>query len=585
MWYGLVTGLDADKGPSFEAAVFFSGVMDMKSEAIKKGIERAPHRSLLYAVGCSASDMSKPFIGVVNSYSEIVPGHIHLRDVAEAVKEGVRAAGGVPFEVNTIAICDGIAMNHAGMKYSLPSRELIADSVETVVSAHAFDGLVCIPNCDKVIPGMLMAAARLNLPAAFVSGGPMLAGRMGEDNRAVDLITVFEAVGKVAAGQMTEAELGELEAMACPGCGSCAGMFTANTMNCLTEALGMGLPGNGTIPAADARRKTLARAAGERAVALVNEGVCARDIITKESMINALTVDMALGGSTNSVLHLAAIGNEAGIALPLELINEISDKTPNLCRLSPAGEHHIEDLDRAGGIPAVMKSVEHLLYADLPTVSGKSVSANLADVKVRDSRVIRGITDAYSPDGGLAMLFGNLAPEGAVVKRSAVGANMLKHEGPARVFDSEDDATGAILDRNIRPGDVIVIRYEGPKGGPGMREMLTPTSLLSGSGLDAEVALITDGRFSGGSRGAAIGHVSPEAAARGPIAAVEEGDIITIDIPNRSLSVSLSGEEITGRLGKLAEFIPRVNKGYLARYAAQVTSASTGAVFGDTKGA
>ncbi|MFC2040685.1 dihydroxy-acid dehydratase [Chloroflexota bacterium] len=551
----------------------------MKSDSIKKGIERAPHRSLLHAVGCNTEDFGRPFIGVINSYSEIVPGHIHLDRIARATKEGVRAGGGVPFETGTIAICDGIAMNHRGMKYSLPSRELIADSVEAVVEAHAFDALVFIPNCDKITPGMLMAAARLNIPAIFVSGGPMLAGTAGPDQHKVDLISVFEAVGKVNNGTMSEAELAELEQRACPGCGSCAGMFTANTMNCLTEAIGMGLPGNGTIPAAYSERDTLAYEAGKRAVALLSEGIKPKDIITKDSIFNALKVDVALGGSTNSVLHLMAVAHEAGVDFPLSLINEISDATPYLCKLSPAGEHRIDDLYSAGGIQAVMSVIQEQLNISCITVTGQDIAHNLEGVSVVLPDVIHSIEKAYSPVGGLSILFGNIAPDGAVVKKSAVDPEMLCHEGPARVFDSEDDATAAIMAGKIKPGDVVVIRYEGPKGGPGMREMLMPTSLLSGVGLDKSVALITDGRFSGGSRGAAIGHVSPEAASRGPIAAVKTGDIVKIDIPACRLEVALSDAEIEKRLGALPEFKPTITSGYLKRYAEKVTSASTGAVF------
>ncbi len=549
----------------------------MKSDAAKKGIERAPHRSLLYALGCSPEDMDRPFIGVVNSFTDVVPGHIHLREISAAVIEGVRAAGGVPFEFNTIAVCDGIAMNHAGMKYSLPSRELIADSVEIMAEAHAFDALVFIPNCDKIIPGMLMAAVRLNLPAIFVSGGPMLAGYM--DGKKIDVNTVFEAVGAVSAGKMSEAELVRLEQLACPGCGSCAGMFTANTMNCLTEALGMGLPGNGTIPAVDARRRALARRAGEQVLKLLEADTRPREIINADSLFNAFTVDMALGGSTNSVLHLMAIANEAGVDFNLATVNEISRRTPYLCSLRPSGPHHIEDLDRAGGIQAVMGELKGLLKLNSNTVTGKTVGENLAGVKTLDKEVIRSIETAHSPTGGLALLFGNLAPEGAVVKRAAVAPEMMVHKGPARVFDSEEEATRAILDKKIKSGDVLVIRYEGPRGGPGMREMLTPTSLITGAGLDKEVALITDGRFSGATRGASIGHVSPEAAARGPIAAVEEGDIISINIPGNRLDIELSDQEISDRLKKLPAFEPKIKTGYLSRYIEKVSSASTGAVF------
>lgn len=554
---------------------------NMKSDAVKKGIERGPHRSLLHALGVTRAEMEKPFIGIINSFSEIVPGHVNLHDIAAAVKEGVSGGGGVPFEVNTIAVCDGIAMNHPGMKYSLPSRELIADSVEVVAEAHAFDALVFIPNCDKIVPGMLMAAVRLNLPSVFISGGPMLRGYLPTDNgfSKVDLNSVFEAVGKVASGKMTEHELAQLEELACPGCGSCAGMFTANTMNCLTEALGLGLTGNGTIPAVDSRRRKLAKKAGEQVMELLAGDIRPGDIVTGDSLHNAFAVDMALGGSTNSVLHLAAIAHEAGIDFPLTMINEISSRTPTLCKLRPSGDYHIEDLDRAGGISAVMKELKDLLNLDAKTVSAKTVGDVIAESRVIDREVIRSIDNAHSGTGGLAMLFGNIAPEGAVVKRSAVLPEMMSHRGPARVFDSEEEATKAIIAGGIRSGEVIVIRYEGPRGGPGMREMLTPTSLLSGMGMDREIALITDGRFSGATRGAAIGHVSPEAASRGPIAALSDGDIIRIDIPNYKLEVELTDREISERLARLGEFKPKVKTGYLRRYAEMVRSASTGAVF------
>jgi len=554
---------------------------NMKSDVVKRGIERAPHRALLHALGWRQAEVDKPFIGIINSFSEIVPGHIHLRDIAEAVKAGVRSGGGVPFEVNTIAVCDGIAMNHPGMRYSLPSRELIADSVEIVTEAHAFDALVFIPNCDKIVPGMLMAAVRLNLPAIFISGGPMLAGRLASNNgvKQVDLSSVFEAVGRVAKGEMTPEELERLEEIACPGCGSCAGMFTANTMNCLTEALGMGLAGNGTILAVDARRRQLAEEAGQQIMELLAGGIRPRDIIDKDSIHNAFAVDMALGGSTNSILHLMAVAHEAGIDFPLSMINEISERTPYLCKLSPAGSYHIEDLDRAGGVSAVMKELPGILNLGSRTVSGKSVAEIIADSRVLDTDVIRSTTSAYSAVGGTAILFGNLAPDGAVVKRAAVVSEMLFHRGPARIFDSEEEATQAIMNGSIKSGEVIVIRYEGPKGGPGMKEMLTPTALLSGMGMDKEVALITDGRFSGATRGAAIGHVSPEAASRGPIAALTDGDIIRIDIPNHKLEVELGDKEIAERLAGLAEFEPKVKAGYLKYYAEKVCSASTGAVF------
>ncbi len=549
----------------------------MKSDAAKKGVERAPHRSLLYALGCTREDMERPFIGIVNSFTEVVPGHIHLRDIAESVKAGVHEGGGVPFEFNTIAVCDGIAMNHAGMKYSLPSRELIADSVEIMAEGHAFDALVFIPNCDKIIPGMLMAAVRLNLPAIFISGGPMLAGKL--DGEKIDLSTVFEGVGAVTGGKMTEAELVRLEEAACPGCGSCSGMFTANTMNCLTEVLGMGLPGNGTIPAVDAARRRLARQAGRQVMKLLADNIRPGDIINSDAVYNAFTVDMALGGSTNSVLHVMAIASEAGVDFSLATVNEISRRTPYLCKLRPSGPYHIENLDMAGGIPAVMGELKGLLKLKSKTVTGKTVGENIKGVKTLDSEVIRSVKTAHTATGGLVMLFGNLAPEGAVVKKAAVAPEMMAHRGPARVFESEEEATKAIVNKKVKSGDVLVIRYEGPRGGPGMREMLTPTSLITGIGMDKEVALITDGRFSGATRGASIGHVSPEAAARGPIAAVREGDIINIDIENCKLDIELTEKEITDRLGKLADFEPRIKTGYLSRYIEKVTSASTGAVF------
>ncbi len=553
----------------------------MKSDAAKKGIERAPHRSLLYALGCTPDEMEKPFIGIINSFSEIIPGHMHLNEIADAVKAGVRSAGGVPFEVNTIGVCDGIAMNHPGMKFSLPSRELIADSAEIVAEAHAFDALVFVTNCDKIVPGMLMAAMRLNLPSIFISGGPMLRGYLptSQGLSKVDLSSVFEGVGKVAAGQMTEEELYRLERVACPGCGSCSGMFTANTMNCLTEAMGMGLPGNGTIPAVDIRRRQLAKEAGKKIMELLAKDIRPRDIVTRDAIHNAFSVDMALGGSTNSVLHVTAIAHEAGVDFPLSVVHEVSESIPQLCLLRPAGEYHIEDLDKAGGISAVMKELGGLLKLDSKTVSGKTVAEVIADKQVTDKDVIHTRADAYSQTGGLAILFGNLAPEGSVVKKAAVAPEMMVHQGAARIFDSEEDATQAIMDGGIKAGEVIVIRYEGPQGGPGMREMLTPTSLLAGMGRDKEVALITDGRFSGATRGAAIGHISPEAASRGPIAALVEGDIIKIDIPNCRLDVELSDKEISNRLAKLAEFVPKIKTGYLKRYAEMVSSASTGAVF------
>ena len=552
----------------------------MKSDAIKRGTERAPHRSLLRALGCTDREMSQPFIGVINSYSEAIPGHVGLRQVADAVKAGVRMAGGTPFECGTIGVCDGLAMNHPGMRYSLASRELIADSVEVVAQAHAFDALVLVLNCDKIIPGMLMAAARLNLPAIVVSGGPMLAGSM--DGQAVDLADVFMAVGAVARGEMDQAELDRLERAACPGCGSCAGMFTANTMNCLTEALGMGLPGHGTVPAIRAERIALAKRAGMQVMELLASGTRPLDILTPAAFRNAFAVDMALGGSTNSVLHLLAVAHESGIEIPLSDLNDYSARTPHLCRMSPAaGGHHLEDLDRAGGIPALMSRLLEggLLEGSVHTVTGRTLAENVATAKVREDAVIRPLDAPYSRSGGLAILFGNLAPDGAVVKQAVVAPKMRQHTGPARVFGSEEEATAAIVAKQFDSGDVLVIRYEGPKGGPGMREMLTPTSLLSGMGVDDKVALLTDGRFSGATRGAAIGHISPEAAERGPLAVVRDGDRIHIDIPNRALTLEVAEGEITRRLAELPPWEPSVRGGYLRRYAQAVTSASTGAVF------
>jgi dihydroxy-acid dehydratase len=553
----------------------------MRSDMVKKGIERAPHRSLLRAVGCSSDDWEKPFIGVINSFTEIVPGHIHLQTIAKAVKEGICSRGGVPFEVNTIAVCDGIAMNHPGMKYSLPSRELIADSVEIMAQAHAFDGLVFIPNCDKVIPGMLMAAVRLNLPSVFVSGGPMLAGNFVQGNatRSVDLITVFQAVGEVARNKMSEAELQALEMVACPGCGSCAGMFTANTMNCLSEALGIALPGNGTIPAVEARRRQLAYKAGQQVMEVLAKDIRPKNVITRDSLYNAFAVDMALGGSTNSVLHLAAIAHEAGINFPLSLINEISDSVPHICKLSPASDYHIEDLDLAGGIPAIMHELSGLLKLKANTILGKPLGDIAKGAEVKNREVIRALSQPYAHTGGISILFGNLAPDGSVVKSAAVAPEMLVHRGPARVFNSEEEATTAIMKGEFKSGEVIGIRYEGPRGGPGMREMLAATSLLSGMGMDKEVALITDGRFSGGTRGAAIGHVSPEAAEKGPIAALRDGDMININIPDHKLEVELSQQELEQRLASLPSFEPKIKTGYLKRYSDKVSSASTGAVF------
>ncbi len=550
----------------------------MRSDATKKGVERAPHRSLMRALGLTSREIEQPIVGIVNSFNEIIPGHIHLRGIAEAVKAGVYSAGGTPLEFETIGVCDGIAMGHFGMRYSLPSRELIADSVEIVVQAHGFDALVFVPNCDKIIPGMLMAAVRLNIPSIFVSGGPMLTGRQAND-KCVDLSTVFEAVGKVTKGEMSQSELEELEEIACPGCGSCSGMFTANTMNCLTEALGLALSGSGTIPAVDARRIRLAKESGRKVMELLESNIRPRDIVNNQSISNAFVVDMALGGSTNSVLHLMALADEAGIDFPLEAINEISQRTPHLSKLRPSGEYHLEDLNLAGGIAAVMNEVSSQLNLEVKTVSGKSLGQDIAGAKVRDSEVIRPVSNPHSARGGLSILFGNLAPRGAVVKSAAVIPEMMTHAGPARIFNSEDEATTEIMKGVVKPGDVVVIRYEGPKGGPGMPEMLTPTSIISGMGLDREVALITDGRFSGATRGAAIGHVSPEAAEKGPIAALREGDWIKIDITNNRIDVELRDDEIAQRLSQLPEFEPRVKTGYLKRYIEKVTSAATGAVF------
>ncbi len=553
----------------------------MRSDLMKKGLERAPHRSLFKAMGYTDEEIARPLIGVVNSANEIIPGHIHLDIIAQAVKSGIRMAGGTPVEFPVIGVCDGIAMGHAGMKYSLASRELIADSIEIMATAHPFDALVFVTNCDKIIPGMLMAALRLNIPSIFISGGPMLAGRTPD--KTVDLISVFEGVGAVKAGKMTNAQLSKIEDCACPGCGSCSGMFTANSMNCVTEALGLGLPGNGTIPAVMAARQRLAKQAGMKIMDLLKKNIKPRDIATLAAFKNAIAVDMALGCSTNTVLHIPAIAHEAGISLDLDLFNAISKKTPNLCKLSPAGSQHIEDLDAAGGIPAVMKTISKLGVIDEKaiTVNGKTVGANLKTARVLNDSVIRPLANPYSEQGGIAILRGNLAPDGAVVKQSAVAPAMQVNEGKARVFDSEDSAIAAILGGKIKPGDIVVIRYEGPKGGPGMREMLSPTSAIVGMGLDKSVALLTDGRFSGGTQGAAIGHISPEAAEGGPIALVKEGDMISIDIPAKKLELKVSNAELDKRRKTLKSWTPAITTGYLARYAKMVTSASTGAVFKD----
>ena len=555
----------------------------MKSDAIKKGIDRAPHRSLFKAMGYTDEEIQRPMIGIASSRNEIIPGHIHLDRIVEAVRAGIHMAGGTPMVFGTIGVCDCIAMNHEGMKYSLASRELIADSIEVTAMAHAFDGLVLVPNCDKIVPGMLMAAARLNLPAIVVSGGPMLAGRHPDksNDSMIDLATVFEAVGAVHAGRMSPEMLSAMEDAACPTCGSCAGMFTANSMNCLTEALGMALPGNGTIPAVMAARIRLAKRTGMRIMGLIKEGLTPDRIMTGDAFTNALTVDMALGCSTNTVLHLWAIALEAGVTLDLERLNAISAKTPHLCKLSPAGTDHVEDLDRAGGVSAIMGELAAagLLKRSALTVSGESVGDMAAAAMNLNKRVIRPITDPHSREGGLAVLFGNLAPDGCVVKQGAVSKEMLLHKGPARVFESEEEATEEIMAGHINKGDVVVIRYEGPKGGPGMREMLTPTSALSGMGVDKHVALITDGRFSGATRGAAIGHISPEAMEGGPIAIIQPGDTVLIYIPNRTITLEVSSEEIKARLDAWKAPSPRITKGYMARYARGVSSASKGAVF------
>lgn len=550
----------------------------MRSDQAKKGWQRAPHRSLFKAMGYTDEELAGPLIGVANSFNEIIPGHIHLRAVTEGIKSGIRAAGGTPVEFGVPGVCDGIAMGHNGMKYSLPSRELIADAVEIMAQAHMFDGLVLVPNCDKIVPGMLMAAGRINIPTVVVSGGPMLAGEL--DGEKIDLNTVFEGVGAHAAGKITAEQLQRIEDRACPGCGSCSGMFTANTMNCLTEVLGMGLPGNGTIPAVDARRIRLAKAAGRKVMELVKAGVRPREIMTKAAFINAFAVDMAIGGSTNTVLHLPAIAREVGIEIDLNQINEISRRTPHLCHLRPAGPHHIQDLDAAGGIPAVMAVLaeKELVDTSCRTVTGRTVGENIEGARVLRSDVIRPLDNPHHQQGGLAVLFGSLAPGGAVVKQSAVDPAMLTHEGPARVFDSEEEAVEAILGGRIQSGDVVVIRYEGPKGGPGMREMLTPTSAIAGMGLDKEVALLTDGRFSGASRGASIGHISPEGAEGGPISLVEEGDQIRIDIPGCRLDLLVTEEELAERQKKWRAPSPRITTGYLARYTKQVKSANTGAI-------
>lgn len=548
----------------------------MRSDVVKKGSTRTAHRTLFHAMGYSDEDLQKPLIGVVNAFNEIIPGHMHLRDIAEAVKLGVAAAGGTPIEFPAIGICDGIAMGHDGMKYPLASRELICDSIEAVANGHAFDGLVMIPNCDKIVPGMLMAAGRLNIPTVVVSGGPMLAGRhKGKD---ISVSTMFEAAGKVESGQMSPEEMYQMEHEACPGCGSCAGIFTANTMNCMTEVLGLGLPGNGTIPAAYfGARRILAKKAGAVIMDLVRNNICPRDIMTLESFENAIAVDMAIGGSTNTVLHLPAIAHEAGIDLPLETFDEISRKAVYICKMSPGGTYHMQDLNEAGGVSAVMKELTklNLIHTEAKTVTG-TIGERIAHAEVERRDVIHSVDDAYMNRGGIAILSGNLAPDGAVIKESAVEPDLLVYKGTAKCYDSEEAAIKAIIGGDIKEGNVVVIRYEGPKGGPGMREMLNPTAVITGMGL--KVALITDGRFSGASRGACIGHISPEAMEGGPIALIQDGDVISIDIPNRKLELEVSDEELAARKAAWTQPEPKVKTGYLSRYARLVTSANTGAV-------
>ena len=553
----------------------------MNSDKVKKGLERAPHRSLLRAIGVKAEDFNKPFIGICNSFSETVPGHMHLNQVGRLVARHIRNAGGVPFEFNTIAICDGIAMGHAGMKYSLPSRELIADSVESMIRAHCFDAVICIPNCDKIVPGMLMGILRVNIPAIMVSGGPMLAGKTS-DGKPLDLISVFEGVAACKQKTISEDELSALEAGACPGCGSCSGMFTANSMNCLCEALGMALPGNGTIPASDPRRKALYRKAAQRVVELAQQfGPTPREIVTADSLDNAFALDMAMGGSTNTVLHALAIAREAGVEYDLNRINAISKKCPNICKVSPSSAYHVEDVDRAGGVSAILKTisaVKGLIKTKALTVTGYDLGKNIARAKVTDPAVIRPVENAYAPEGGLAILWGNLAEEGAVVKTAGVAPSMLTFEGTAVIFNSQEEACEGILAGKVKAGHVVVIRYEGPRGGPGMQEMLGPTSYIMGQGLGEKVALITDGRFSGGTRGACIGHVSPEAAAGGLIGLLEEGDKIRIDIPQHKLEAVIPEETIKQRRLRMPPYQPKNLQGWLKRYSASVTSAGTGAV-------
>lgn len=552
----------------------------MRSDTVKQGFERAPHRSLLRATGLDDAAIRKPFIAVCNSYTDIIPGHVHLRRVGDLVKQTIREAGGTPFEFNTMGICDGIAMGHLGMKFSLPSRELIADCVESMLQAHQFDGVICIPNCDKIVPGMIMGALRCNIPTIFASGGPMAAGRDAA-GRAVDLISVFEAVGGYKTGKVDERRLHELECSACPGPGSCSGMFTANSMNCLTEAIGLALPGNGTILAVDPRRTELWRATARRILEMVRENLRPRDLITLESVDNALILDMAMGGSTNTVLHTLAIAHEAGLDYDLARINELSRRCPNICKVSPSSPYHVEDVDRAGGVSAILREISRvpgLLHTGARTCTGRTLGEDIARAEIRDTECIRPLDRAYSPEGGLFILGGNLASDGAVVKTAGVAPSMLRHQGPAVIFESQEDACAGILAGRVKPGDVVVIRYEGPRGGPGMQEMLAPTSYIMGQGLGDKVALITDGRFSGGTRGACIGHVSPEAAEGGPIALLRDGDLIELDIPARRLAVALADGELAQRRRAWRPPAPRFASGWLARYARMATSANTGAV-------
>ena len=552
----------------------------MRSDKIKKGYERAPHRALLRAAGLDEADFGKPFIAVVNSYIDIVPGHVHLDTFGKLVKDHVRAAGGVPFEFNTIGVDDGIAMGRAGMKYSLPSRELIADSVETMIEAHQFDGMVCIPNCDKIVPGMIMAALRVDIPTIFISGGPMAAGQTPQ-GETIDLVSVFEGVGAYKAGAIDAERLETLEKYGCPSCGSCAGLFTANSMNCLLEVLGLALPFNGTALALSPQREQLAKQAAKTIMDLVEKQLTPRQLVTQETIDDAFALDMAMGGSTNTVLHTLAIAAEAGIDYPLERINQVADSVPYLCKVSPSGQWRMQDVHRAGGIPAILNEIAKLdgvLHLARLTVSGKRLGESIKNQSILDTQVIHRIENAHSPTGGLAVLFGNLAPDGAIIKTGGVATSMRRHIGPARIYESQDDAMRGILNQEVQPGDVIVIRYEGPRGGPGMQEMLSPTSAIMGMGLGDKVALITDGRFSGGTRGACVGHISPEAAAGGPIAAIEAGDMIEIDLARRSLSVELDDRTITNRLAALPPFSPRTNSAWLKRYARMVTSASDGAV-------